>query len=327
MTRHVDAETLARYRDGDLHGWHAWRVRAHLVRCPECSDVNADLAQVTALLASVPEPPMPDYLSARIQGALAHEVALRAAAAPARPATVSERAAASSAIPAAAEPAGAAGRNAGRKRQQRSAWELLRRWPGGGSQGRLRLATAAAALVVIVAGGYEIAVHAGGSSGPASSPAAPRAGAPAAGFGPASYGPALQYQHSGQTASVTPITTNTNFTRANLTSQVSGLDRYEHGSPAAAPNHAASPSVSGTKGTTGPTFQSIPVTSMAGCLNRVAAGALVLVVDVAKFQGAPAVVIITELSQTSPRQIWVVSAGCSASSSDILDHAVLPAGS
>jgi anti-sigma factor ChrR (cupin superfamily) len=315
VTRHVDAETLARYRDGDLHGWHAWRVRAHLARCPECSDVNADLAQVTALLASVPEPPMPDYLSARIQGALAHEASLRAASAPARPATVS----ASSAAPASAEPAGGADRNLGRNRHQRSARELLRRWSGAGSQGRLRLATAAVALVVVVAGGYEIAVHAGGSSSPSPS-SAPRA-APAAGA-PVSYGPPLSYEHSGQANSVKPITTNTDFTASKLTSEVSGLSRYEQ-FPSAGPNHAVSPAVP----TTGPTFRSIPVAAMSGCVNRIADGALVLLVDIGKFQGTPAWIIITDVSQTGPKQIWVVSTGCSASRSDILDHAVLAAGS
>lgn len=320
--RHVDVETLARYRDGDLHGWQAWRIRAHLASCGECREVNAELGQVTALLASVPAPPMPDDLSARIQGALAHEAALRAASAPVRPATVSERVGASSAFPLPGGPDGVARRDLPRDRQQQPARHGLARWWGSGSQARLRAATAAVALVVVVVGGYEIASHAGNSSTPPAS-SAPRAGA--ANLAPqVSYGPPVNYERSGQTQSVTPMTTNTDFTASGLNSQVSRLTAYER--PAASAPSVVNPAAAGSSSNR-PTFREIPVSGMSGCLNRIAAGALVLLVDVDKFQGTPALVIVTQLSQTSPKQIWVVSTGCSASASDILDHAVLSAGS
>jgi anti-sigma factor ChrR (cupin superfamily) len=317
VTRHVDAETLARYREGDLRGWRGWRIRAHLSRCAECRALSAELAEVTTMLASVSTPPMPDYLSARIQGALAHEAALRSVVDSSipHPATgTAERPPQQTASP--------VGRDLGRPRRQRPARDWVPRWSGLGAPAALRVATAAAAVAVLVVGGYEVADHTGGSSSPsASSPR--RESAPARLAPPVSYGPALRYQHSGQVNSVTAITTNTDFTAGQLDGQVEKLSSYET-SPGAAPNRSFSPSVpSNTSGT----FRNIPVVDMSGCINRMAAGGLVVLVDVAAFQGTPALVILTEVSQTAQKHIWVVGTGCSATRSDILDQGVLPAGS
>jgi hypothetical protein len=68
------------------------------------------------------------------------------------------------------------------------------------------------------------------------------------------------------------------------------------------------------------TFADIPLASLRGCVNRVAAGSLVLLVDVAHYRGAPATVIVTEAAETGPMQIWVVGTGCSASGSDVLQR-------
>jgi hypothetical protein len=75
------------------------------------------------------------------------------------------------------------------------------------------------------------------------------------------------------------------------------------------------------------TFGHMAVTDLAGCVNRIAAGDLVLLVDVARYQGEPATVIVTQPSAGGAEQIWVVRPGCSASRSDVLQHATLnPAG-
>src|SRR5581483_2914559 len=78
MTRHVDAETLARFRQGELRPRRNSRIRSHLAGCRRCSELNEDLAGVTTLLASVPPPPIPEHLTARIHSALAAEAARRA---------------------------------------------------------------------------------------------------------------------------------------------------------------------------------------------------------------------------------------------------------
>lgn len=333
MTRHVDAETLASYRAGDVRAWQAWRIRAHLSRCAECSALNADLAQVTTLLASVPEPPMPDYLSARIQGALAHEAALRAASTAAEPVMAGEPAIANSE---ARRPAVDTARRADwdlRARWRRLARQWLPQGPGFSTQAGLRVAAGAAALVVLGVGGYEVAVHAGGSSRPSSgSPAAaPRASRAAPYLAPqVSYGPALRYQHAGRADSVTPITTNTDFTASQLDSQVARLSRYGTSAPSSPAPASGSRSFSSSAppaGASGAKFRNMLISSMAGCVNRIAAGSLVVLVDADQFQGKPAVVIVTEASQSAPKHIWVVGTSCSASRSDILDRGALPASS
>src|SRR5260221_14503224 len=77
MTRHVGAETLAAFRQGDLSPRRNSRIRAHLAGCARCSDLNEDLAGVTTLLAGAQPPPIPEHLTARIQTALATEAARR----------------------------------------------------------------------------------------------------------------------------------------------------------------------------------------------------------------------------------------------------------
>ncbi len=67
-------------------------------------------------------------------------------------------------------------------------------------------------------------------------------------------------------------------------------------------------------------FADIPVMALRGCVGRIAAGSLVLLVDVAHYGGAPATIIVTEAAETGPMQIWVVGAGCSASDSDVLQR-------
>ena len=78
MTRHVSAEALARYREGDLGSRKSSRIRAHLAGCPRCTALDEDLAGVSALLASAPGPAMPEQVTARIQAALIAEGARQA---------------------------------------------------------------------------------------------------------------------------------------------------------------------------------------------------------------------------------------------------------
>ena len=85
MTRHIRADKLARYRAGDLGTRQSARVRAHLDGCARCTATADDLAAISTILASVPAPPMPEDVTARIEAALAAEAASRAAS-PAVPA-------------------------------------------------------------------------------------------------------------------------------------------------------------------------------------------------------------------------------------------------
>jgi hypothetical protein len=312
MRPHVSAETMARFRQGDLNQRRTSHISTHLAGCDRCSALNEDLAGVTTLLAGVHTPPMPEDLTARITGAIAAESAKRAAA------------------PAAGE-AAAAGRRPATRRHRSPGRSRLPRIAPKAALGGL----AAAAAVVLVSGGiYEAIGHSGSSasSSPSIEPAAggqaarPSANAPMEPELPVS-GPALPYERSGRRESITPISSSANFTRTGLSSQVTAeVNKYGTGLGKTGPN--AQPS--GRHGSASPaavpgeqtgTFADIPLASLRGCVNRIAAGSLVLLVDVARYRGAPATIIVTEAAKTGPMQIWVVGTGCSASSSDLLQRA------
>jgi hypothetical protein len=321
MKPHVRAQTLARFREGDLGPRRSARISAHLARCARCQARSEDLAGVTRLLASVHPPPIPEHLAARIHTALTTEAARRVT-------LPEENAAAPAASPAGTGPA-ADGRH---PRRERPAHGRRPRVP------RLRpaIALAAAAAVVVVAGGiYEIAQNSASSSSagsPAAAPAVSGAGeqSRAAASAPAA-GPVLTYRHADGEASVTAVMTGTDFAPGRLSVQVATqLARHGPGSArVAGPNATAPPATQGpaTAGRQPATFGHMAVADLAGCVNRIAAGDLVLLVDVARYQGGPATVIVTQPSAGGPEQIWVVGPGCSASRSDVLRHAALsPAG-
>src|SRR5215469_14704410 len=79
---HPDETALAEYRAGLTGGRQARRLAAHVASCASCASVNDQLAAVTTMLASAPEPAMPDAVESRIMAALAAEAALATEAAP-----------------------------------------------------------------------------------------------------------------------------------------------------------------------------------------------------------------------------------------------------
>src|SRR5215831_19496173 len=179
MRGHPGSETIAEFRDDLLPARKAARVAAHLAECPRCAEVDAKLAAVTAALARTPTPPMPASLPARVDAALAAEAAARsdAGASPADADLAGDAAGADPHRGAGTGPGhagpghtgpgrGGPGRRAGR--------------PRAGSRLSLRIATVAAAVVVLAGGGYAIARVAGSqeisstSSGAASGSAANR---------------------------------------------------------------------------------------------------------------------------------------------------------
>ena len=312
MRPHVSAETMARYRQGDLNQRRTSHISTHLAGCDRCSTLNEDLGGVTTLLAGVHPPPMPEDLTARITSAIAAESARRAAA------------------PAAAEAAVTGGRPAARQHRSPRRSRPPRFAPKVALGG-----LAAAAAVVLVGGGiYEVVLHNSGAASTATSsaPSAARSASRSAANGPMASalpvsGPALQYQRSGRRDTITPITTSANFTPTGLSSQVTAeVKKYGAGFTKTGPNAQSS----GQHGSASPaavpgeqtgSFADIPLASLRGCVNRIAAGTLVLLVDVAHYRGAPATIIVTEAAKTGPMQIWVVGTGCSASGSDVLQHA------
>ncbi len=297
MTRHIGAKTLARFRQGDLSPRRSSRIRAHLAGCERCHALDEDLAGVTTMLADAQPPPIPEHLTARIQTALATEAARRAAL------TTGPR------------QHGRPGRAPRRPRL-----------PGFSSPIALRTVAAAAAAVVLAGGGYEVAQHVGGSPSPSRAASGtthpqPNAG-PETGVGSAgvSTGPQLHYTYAGHQGTVTAIISNTNFTPTKLTTQVrNALARHGPASQAAASPSLNSPYAAPAK------RAAASEATLQGCVSRIAAGQQVLLVEVARYQGAPARVIVTG-APAGPEQVWVVGVGCSGTSPDVLTRVPLATG-
>jgi hypothetical protein len=321
MTRHIRADKLARYRAGDLGTRESARVRAHLDGCARCTAAADDLAAVSTILASVPAPPMPEDVTARIEAALAAEAASRAA---------------SPAVPAARGPVPAArGRDGVTSRAaMRSPQILSRGWLR--SPVTLRVAAGAAAAVVILGGGFA-AIRLAGSSGTsatsgssaaegrgasASSGAAgataqsPNAAAPAA--VPA---PMFTYQARGRARPFTVLTSSADLGPGNLAREVGRLILGE--STGAQQGTKASPRPSAPRSA----LSGIPGFAPAkieACVTRVADGGHVRLVQTGRYQGQQALIIAVSPAGGGPVRIWVVGTGCSATSSDVITQMALP---
>ena len=72
---HLDTDVLAEFRAGLITGRRGAKIAAHLAGCDHCTALDDQLAGVSALLASVPAPAMPDSVAQRLDAALAAEVA------------------------------------------------------------------------------------------------------------------------------------------------------------------------------------------------------------------------------------------------------------
>jgi Putative zinc-finger len=346
MTRHVSAEKLARSRDGDLSRAAARRVTAHLAGCPRCrADADA-LAGLPALLAATQLPPMPDHLAARIETALATESAHRAAGAPERP-PARRRARRRSGLPRWVVTDEQARRHARRPGPAR------------------RILATAAVVAVIGGGGYALVATVGwnsgstsstasGSSGsrsdagpatgppgsaPAARPSGPGLNAPAvrsggvlpAPAGTPDFGPVVQYRHDGRAGRFTPVRTSTDYLAADLGPQSSAtLARVRSPGPAGTvgPGHTSAgqgATGGGVSGGASGAFSTATLARLPGCIGRVAGGQSVLLVDLATFQGAPAIIIVTAPpGSATGNQVWAVAAGCSSSGARVLAHRQLP---
>ena len=326
MTRHVGAETLARYREGDLSSRKSARIRAHLPGCPRCTALDEDLAGVTALLASAPAPTMPDQVTARIQAALtaeaAREVPVRAGRQPGRSRQHGEP---------------------GKRRQSRHAAGrdgtvqdgTVRRLRLPELQSRLavRVLGAAAAVVVVSGGIYGVIQLAAGGVPAATSGAAGSMAGPLRHAAAQPAGPSLTYNAAGGPAGFTPVSTGTDFQQQQLASQVSSVLRRSApqlptaSRPAANASPGSSPSEFPGNGSAGAeTFRGIAFSALQGCVTRIAAGGKVLLVDVARYQSRPATVIVVARGP-GDRRIFVVGPACSSSDSDVIAQASLPGAS
>src|SRR5215813_4531610 len=269
MTRrdeHPTTDQLASLTVSGLRPRKTAGIQAHLARCEPCAQVSQQLNAIPAILASATYPAMPENLAARTGSAISREAQQRLAA---MPATETGRRDLPARRPRAATSGG---------------WHLP-----GLSAAATRLAAAAAAVILAVAGSYRVAETAGTSVTPSSS--SPQAGA-AAPAQQMSLGPDVTYGRSRHT--IRAVKSDTNFVAAHLRTQaISALHAAEaRGAIAAQPSASAATHLTGSVADTAP---GSPVTAsrLAGCIGLIAPGRTVLLIEIARYQGTPATLIVT----------------------------------
>jgi hypothetical protein len=292
---HFDTEVLAEFRAGLITGRRGARITAHLAGCHRCTALDDQLAGVSALLAAVSLPAVPDSVARRLDTVLAAEAA--------RPEQVKTDQAERGDADHPADPA------TGRTRRPRPSLRLSLR------------VLAPAAAVVVAAGGYGLSQLAGsgqvtGSSGSSAERAAGQAAAPSAASRHANGVKSPVVRGAAGTAPRANRLTPGNFPlvvgtvdfsadRAILTQQVE--------------RELRTPVPTGTAAT------AAPVTSqLRGCVQHLTHGVGLERVESGSFRGKPAFLIV---ARTGPDEVaWIAGPDCSATSPDVLATTTVPPG-
>jgi hypothetical protein len=268
---HPDAEVLAEFRAGLVTGRRGARISAHLAGCERCTGLCDQLAEIPILLAAVPAPAMPDAVTRRLEGVLAAETARTDD--PERAVDPRSR-----------------DRTASPPPRRHRDFRLV----------TLRVLAPAAAAIVLAAGGYGLSRIGGSSTGSQAAgsgstpPSAATAAAPPAGVaGPANGATARTGAGPEDEAllGLRVVTSRTDFRRATLGPQLAGELRR-------AARNAAGPQV-------------LASVSVQGCVGRVTQHTRpgnVKLVEKARFQGQPAIVIVALSGHHD--DAWVTNADC-----------------
>ncbi len=208
---HLDTDVLAEFRAGLITGRRGARIAAHLAGCDRCTAVSDELSAVSALVAAVPVPAMPDQVALQLDTVLAAEAAQRNDAERAPGDSPRDRA--------------TSGRPAGNRGLRLVSLRVL----------------APAAAVVLAAAGYGLSQLAGSPASPAMSPAAAgRAARPLNGANAPALAPRAAAAAGSQRrapASLLYVTSPTNFLPGTLKQQLEAALR----APAAAGTTQAAP--------------------------------------------------------------------------------------
>lgn len=304
MIGHFSADDLAGYRAGTITDGRAARIATHLSSCVRCASIDSGLANVSALLASVRAPDMPERLTQRVRAAIADEAAQRAVrtAVTASPGFAPDR-----------EPAAVGGQpELGRRRPRTGAWS---------SPLLLRGLAAAGVLVLVVGGGILLAnQRPTGAASSAARPAARPLTHRAVSFGTGSAAATtLRYRHAGRFAYASAVTSSANYTAADL---APGVRRAAANSVQVPGPDMAVPSASGAPAQSHEIL-GFGVGRLESCLSAVAATSLVLLVEVARYQGQPASIIILKPA-SGVFHVIVVGQGCGASNPDVITRLAVP---
>jgi len=348
---HFSAEELASYRAGAIDADRAARISAHLADCARCAGVDSDLAGVTALLAEVPVPPMPDRLTERVQAAIAAESQRRAAGLDA--ARAGEALTGSTSLDAdlAGSPDGVppqGGRRSPvplrarsrrrRTRARRSIWTSPLVLGGLAATGVFAVVVIGAAVALShgTLGPESTAGSQPANSRPLPAPKQPVGGPARQSNNAVGLPSAVQVTYgtaSGRARSALVYASGRNFTRANVAASVRSTVSREgmFGTILNGPGSTPSPQTppthehSQSRGTApaAPEVGGIRVGQIAGCLSAAAISNGVLVVEIAHYQGKPAMIIVSKLIGKSYR-VTVLGLRCSASQADVIARITVP---
>jgi hypothetical protein len=318
---HADAATLAAFREELLSARKAAQVSAHLAACPRCAALEAQLAEVTTLLNRATAPPMPDALTARIQAALAAEAAARAPAGAPAPRAVPAMSGA------AVEGDGEAGAGTRSSNGHRTVDAAGRRrgWRGHGrSWLALRVAAVTAAVAVIAGGGYGVSqLLTGGShtlnetasgSGAAAAPNIKKGPGPIPRM---SAGGGFNSPPGGGILAPLVIASGTNYQPATLGTQASTvLGRATSGADSSA--RAAGPTLAPSQ------RQASLFPHLQSCLIHIGNGQRAQLVDLAKYRGRPALIVVLPSPNGGKSRVLAIAPGCTATTANVLAKAPLP---
>jgi hypothetical protein len=299
MTRrdkHPSANQLASLAVGELRPRKAAKMEAHVAQCEQCTRICQQLGALRAILASTSYPPMPDNLTARIGSAISREAQQRLAAMP-------------------ATETGRRGPPAHRLRAGAGGWHLLSL-----SVAATRLVAAAGVVVIAAAGSYLVAESVGTSVTRSSSSPLAGAAAPAQQM---SLGPDVTYGQPGLLHTIRAVESRVNFVAAHLRAEAISAVHAAEDLDVFPALQSASTAASLTGGVADPSSNSPSPSRLAGCIGLLAPGQTVLVIDIARFQGKPASVIVTAATVVSEAEARVVGPSCSATTKDLLTQAAL----
>ena len=287
---------------------------------------DARLAEVTAYLASVPAPVMPDAVMSRISAALAAEADARAGD--------GTRAAASS--PEGGTPSAAGATADGNRTLGAPPARARVRRHRGDAKGHhgfrspplkvVKAVTSVMAGLVVIAGiGYGISRTSGSTSSSAAGSSAGESSAvaaPAAPAGSASASSAAAGGFLGASPQFEVTASGTKYQAATLAAQV----RTRLAIPAAGASGGASsvPEPSKTSSAAAATSSNAsasgtraPTSALRGCVLHLTGGRPPRLVDRATYQGTPAYVI------ASSSHVWVVGLGCTATNAELITSVAL----
>ncbi len=288
QTSHLDTDVLAEFRAGLITGRRRRAIAAHVTGCARCTAADNQLAELSALLAAIPAPVMPDSVAQRLDAALAAEVARRDEA---------ERAGAHH----------SRDRRRAPRPARRPTLQLV----------MTRVLVPAAAVVVLAAGGYGLSLIGGQSSssssataGSAAEPAAASA-VPSAAQANGLTAPSASARAANpgiQKSALGLVPNGTDFLPATLRSQLEAALRAP-----AATRSAPHPSE--------------PLGACVRRLTSGVSPGTLKLVESAYYQGRPAIVIIVSSGSGYLAWVvtpgWVAP-GCSATSAGVLARTTLP---